>query len=101
MALADFIYWLRGHDGILQRGWRPPREGGYFLPNVAIYRLAQHWTLENNTIDNGHGMVFVETGSPEVRILKNFHLILRRRNKNFRRITFVERVSCLLKLIER
>lgn len=36
----------------------------YFLPNVAIYRGAQDWTLENNTIDNGHGMVFVETGSP-------------------------------------
>lgn len=35
-----------------------------FLPNVAIYRRAQDWTLENNTIDNGHGMVFVETGSP-------------------------------------
>lgn len=49
--------------------WNPPKgvaatQRCIFLPNVAIYRRAQDWTLENNTIDNGHGMVFVETGSP-------------------------------------
>lgn len=93
-----------------KRGGGHP-EKVYFLPNVAIYRRVQEdWTLENNTIDNGHGMVFVETGSPVTLSFKSSpgsedsQEFSSRRNENLMQKDYVnfyvKRASCLLKLIE-